>query len=134
MQEAAGLYEQKMKTWQANLDTLQYEYKAEEEKLKRDIKTMSPQARQATEALLAQKRADILRYRQALEENASREDNRISEEVYNQINSYIKTYAEAKGYDLVLGATDNGSIMYAKEGDDITDEILLILNKRYNGK
>jgi hypothetical protein len=48
----------------------------------------------------------------------------VNQEILAEINTYIKQYGKEKGYDFILGATDNGNIVYAAEGKDITDDVL----------
>lgn len=48
-----------------------------------------------------------------------------------EVNTYIKQYGKEKGYDFTLGATDNGNIVHAAEGTDVTEAVLTALNKQY---
>lgn len=58
---------------------------------------------------------------------------KYTSDLWNTINAGIKEFGEQKEYDFILGATGNGGLMYAKKGNDITDEVLRYLNKRYTG-
>ena len=62
------------------------------------------------------------------------ENNRQTTAVLNQFNSYVQTFSEAHGYDIVLGVTLSGNILYAAEAQDITDEVTEGLNNNYLGK
>jgi outer membrane protein len=55
-------------------------------------------------------------------------------DVLTQINAYLKKYGKAKGYKIVMAATEYGNIAYADEGLDITADVLVGLNKEYAGK
>ncbi len=55
-------------------------------------------------------------------------------EIWNYINAGIKDYGEMEGYDYILGASGEGSLMYAKESKNITDDVLSFINKRFQGK
>lgn len=57
-----------------------------------------------------------------------------TDQVWEQLNQYIKDYGDAKGYDYILGATGQGNLMYAKESNDITKEVIEFVNERYDGK
>lgn len=61
-----------------------------------------------------------------------------SEDFYNKIwdriNGYIKEYGDQKGYTYIFGANGDGSIMYAKEDNDITAELIDVINKKYAGE
>ena len=49
----------------------------------------------------------------------------------SQINSFVKQYAEQEGYDIILGTTQSGSLLYANNALDITEEIVEALNQYY---
>jgi len=49
---------------------------------------------------------------------------------FNQINALVKEYAEENGYNIILGATSNGSVMYSKEVYNITDEVIAFINDK----
>lgn len=47
------------------------------------------------------------------------------------IETFIKEYGKSNGYTYIYGANDSGSIMYADENLNITDEIIKALNEKY---
>ncbi len=57
----------------------------------------------------------------------------LSQKVWNRLNQYIKEYSETKAYKIVLGTQGTGNIMYAQEGIDITEEVLIYVNEKYEG-
>ncbi len=65
---------------------------------------------------------------------AQQEDAKMTGDVITQINAYLKKYGEAKGYKIILAATDYGNLAYADEGLNITKEVLEGLNKEYGGQ
>jgi outer membrane protein len=58
-------------------------------------------------------------------------DLEITQKVLNQINSFVKVYAQKNGYKLIIGTTEDGNLMYADETLDITDDVLSELNIKY---
>ncbi len=56
-----------------------------------------------------------------------------SDQIWKQINQYVDDYGKKYGYDLILGATGQGNIMFAKQEDDITKEVSDYINRRYSG-
>lgn len=56
-----------------------------------------------------------------------------TEVIWKQINQYIQDYGKVKGYDYIYGASGNGSLMYAKEAKDITDDVINYINNKYEG-
>lgn len=51
----------------------------------------------------------------------------------SQIKNVIKQYGKKKGYDYVYGTGDAASILYAKDGYDVTEDILKELNEKFKG-
>ena len=66
------------------------------------------------------------------------EDNSIisekyTEQIWKQLNQYIKEFGEQKGYAFIHGADGSGSVMYAAKGYNITDQLKEYVNERYLG-
>ncbi len=59
---------------------------------------------------------------------------KYNSQIWTQLNQYVKEYGEQHHYDYVLGATGDGSIMYATSKNDITNEVIKYVNQQYNGK
>lgn len=57
-----------------------------------------------------------------------------TDKIWKQINEYTMEFGKEKGYDIVFGANGDGSLMYAEDGIDITNEIILFINKKYRGE
>lgn len=55
------------------------------------------------------------------------------EQIWNRLNGYVKKYAVENNYDMILGASGNGNLMYAKDTLDITNELVAFCNSQYNG-
>jgi len=51
------------------------------------------------------------------------------------IKDFIKEHGKAKEYDYILSTADGAStVLYSKDGQDITDEIVKLLNDKYKAK
>nr|WP_297308779.1 OmpH family outer membrane protein [uncultured Flavobacterium sp.] len=49
-----------------------------------------------------------------------------------KMKTFIKTYGAEKKYDYVLGTGDASTVLFAKEGSDITEEVLKLMNEAYD--
>lgn len=76
---------------------------------------------------------EYLRKKNAFEQENRATVARYEEEIWKQINQYIKDYGKQNDYSYILGADGSGAVMYANEGDNITDEIKRYINERYRG-
>lgn len=74
-----------------------------------------------------------------LQEQQFAEDNAKLTETYNnqiftQINQYVKEFGKLNGYLYIYGTTGEGNIMYADDKCDITSQVIEYINTRYEGK
>lgn len=60
-------------------------------------------------------------------------ENQTLNEVITQINAYAIDFSKENGIRLLLGTTNDGSIMYGDEAIDYTEEMLDYINNRYDG-
>ena len=51
--------------------------------------------------------------------------------IVSKVKKEIKAYGKANGYTYILGGGDGGSVLYGTEVNDLTDEIVKILNDNY---
>jgi outer membrane protein len=59
---------------------------------------------------------------------------KYTEQVWTQINQYMKDYGQMKNYQYIYGANGQGNLMYADESANITEELISYINNRYSGK
>ena len=50
-----------------------------------------------------------------------------------QLNQYVKEFGEKNSYDIIHGANGNGSLMYAKDILNLTEEVKAFINNKYKG-
>ncbi|HOH55036.1 MAG TPA: OmpH family outer membrane protein [Paludibacteraceae bacterium] len=58
------------------------------------------------------------------------EQQKMSEELRDTINAFLKEYNKDGKYQLILSNTAGDNILFAPEGYDITDEVVKLLNER----
>ena len=57
-----------------------------------------------------------------------------NKQIWNQINQYVKDYGKEKGYEFILGASGDGTIMYSNDANNITEDVIQYINNKYEGK
>jgi outer membrane protein len=132
--KAKAEYEKKLAQWKANIDTLTSELNNSFAKYEKEKARMSAKERKVTEELLMTKRQQTENYNAAVSENAKKEDQAVTSQITKEINDFLKRYGEEHGYDFILGATNSGNVVFAKNGKNITDDVLKGLNGAYQGK
>lgn len=111
------LFQAKTKVWQQRIDSLGTELQA---------------LSKAPVTTRAAKEQQLLRYRDAVQQQARQENQRLTQAVLAEINAYLKQYGKDHGYTFILGATESGNIVYAAEGTDLTADVLAGLNAQYD--
>ena len=56
-----------------------------------------------------------------------------SDQIWKQINQFMSDYGKENNYDYIFGATGQGNIMFAKESNDISKEVIEYINQKYSG-
>jgi Skp family chaperone for outer membrane proteins len=86
---------------------------------------------------------DSLRKKQALYQTLledfgqiqTEEASQLTNKIWLQINQYMRDYGQEASYDYIFGLGEMGSgIAYGKASSDITKEVLVYINKRYEGQ
>ena len=86
---------------------------------------------QTAQAQLQQEEQSIMAYRDKSAQELSKEDAKKTEDVLNNIQAFLKEYNAGDKYDMVIGYSKGGGVLYAKEDLDITKTVLVGLNKKY---
>ena len=80
------------------------------------------------------KEQDLQQLNATLSQELMEVQQRISEELRDTINAFLKEYNMDKKYEMIISNTANDNILLANEGYDITDEVITILNERFGKK
>lgn len=131
MQDAQERYENKQKVWQTSISTLEEELQSAVENYRAVYASLSKAEIQKQELALEQKRSNYVQYTRSIKEKVEAEENGMMQGVLNQINSFVEQYGKEHGFDVILGTTAAGNVLYGTESVDITDEVLKALNDAY---
>ncbi|MDW3196102.1 MAG: OmpH family outer membrane protein [Cytophagales bacterium] len=130
MKFAREAFQQKTLQWQANIDTLTAEFKRAVDDFEGSKAQLTAKEAELSKQLIETKRKQLVDYQQAIQQQSQQEDLQMTQKVLAEVNGLINEYAEQQGYDMVLGASGNGNIVYAKEYMDITNDVIGILNTK----
>ena len=134
MKEVDAVLSQKRIEWQSKLDTLKMDYNRAFSKYSSEVSGLSEEERINREGLLKQQNDNLMRYAQELDNQASEQEAKLTEGVLRQVDDYLKKYAKKNDYKVILGTTTTGSLLYADESMDITEEVLKTINRDYTKK
>ena len=83
------------------------------------------------QARLIKQQQELQALQQKLAEELAVENQNYNLQMRDSINSFLKTYNQTKGYDLIISNTGFDNLLYGNPAYNITDEIVEGLNARY---
>jgi outer membrane protein len=92
---------------------------------------LSEQQALTQQSALQKKEQDIMMYRENAAGNLQQDQAKKTDELLNNINAYLGKYNKSDKYDMVIGYSKGGGVLYAKEDLDITQDVLKGLNEEY---
>jgi len=92
---------------------------------------MTQEQGQTAQAQLQQEEQSIMAFRDKAAQDLAKEDGKKTEDVLNNIQSFLKEFNAGDKYDMVIGYSKGGGVLFAKEDLDITKSVLEGLNKKY---
>ncbi len=131
-EEAKKEFGEKTKTWKLNIDSLTTDVQNAIKKYEKDLATMSAKEQVLSKQLLGSKQKQLSDYQNAIRQNAQQADGKLTQKVVAQVNAYLVKYGKSHKYKLILIANQSGTIAYAREGLDITKEVIVGLNNDYD--
>ncbi len=113
------------------MKALEEDYKNLLSKIKLGLISQSEAERQ-----FAEKQQKVEEYRNNIREELIREEQLMTESLYDTIVAYIKRYnsSDYAQYNYILGFSRGGGILHADEQFDLTQEVLDGLNREYEKK
>lgn len=133
MEDARKAFEEQRQVWQREIDTLEADYRKSVSELNAEWKGLPDGEQEKRRELVTVQEQNLMRYSQTLEAKVREEEERLMQGVLTQVNDAIQRYAEQEGYDVIYGATLEGSILHGSDHLDVTDELIDVLNSVYSG-
>ena len=129
MIKANEQFQKELQAVQANVDTLKRRF----EQIKKDKESATtPEETSDLSYQLGIAEYEYNNYSTTAQKEMQERQVALRDEVVNQINSFVKDYGKKNNYNIIFGATDQGSILYGQEQKDLTDLILKELNEIYS--
>tara|TARA_Y100000589_G_scaffold175649_2_gene166709 strand:- start:790 stop:1326 length:537 start_codon:yes stop_codon:yes gene_type:complete len=131
--EATEQLTSKTTKWQNHIDSLKKVYMAKTENFYTDSSMLSQEDKKAEKQSLLQMKYTISQMQGNQQKSFKTEDERLSKGILNKIDYELANYCVENNFTLVLGATP-GTVLYANDAIDITDQVLDMLNSKYKGE
>jgi len=131
MKKARIEFEKKSKELTAGADSLIAKFEEDLKAYEKGRKKMTTKERELKEELLQVRQQQIGNYQKSLQKKLQQEEQTLTQTHVNRINDYLKEFGKDQGYTYILGANGSGNVVYAKDGLNITQEVLDGLNASY---
>lgn len=126
-------FQKKAAAMKSNVDTLLVQWKEELKTYEKERANMTKKELRLKQELLSNKQEQLRNYQEAVQKQLKEEDEKNTQTVINDINSYVTEYGKKHNFRIIFGASGSGNIMYAEEGADLTAEVLEGMNADYQG-
>lgn len=100
-------------------------------KMREEIELMNDKAREKKEQDIEAKIKALQDFDQDAKAMLTKERDDMVRDILKEMNDVIQEYGEGRGYSIIL---NDRVLLYGNKTIDITDEIIKILNDRYNKK
>lgn len=131
MQEVEAQFTTKSDRVKSELDSVARGFQMEVQEYQTNMNTMSTAQRQETEERLMRKQQSIQQQQQMMGNQLRQESDEVINTIVERVKEYVKEYGKENGYTYIFGSNESANIMYAKDGLDITEEVLEKLNASY---
>ena len=114
------------------LDSLSMSFRQEVQEFQENAATMSQAEKDAAQQELMQKQQMLQQQQQMKSGQLRQESQVVMDSMVNKVKGFVKDYGEENGYTYIFGSNESANILYAKDGKDITQEVLAELNDDTN--
>jgi outer membrane protein len=126
-------YKEKSKVMGNQLEAEVARFKSEAASFKQNAQTNGQAWAQQKGAELSQREQQLNYAQQAMLQQLQEESGLEIDSLVVNYRKIIKEYGKDKGYDYIYGSGDSApSILYAKDSYDITNEVIKMINDKYN--
>ena len=106
-------------------------FQNEAQNFQQNAQAKGPQWAQQKGAELQQREQQLGMEQNALLQQLQQEGAVLKDTLISEVKKFIKDYGKKNGYDYIYGTGDAATVLYAKDGYDITKEVLKELNDTY---
>ncbi len=112
-------------------DSISQAFQIEAQAFQAKAESMSQKKAQEEYGLMQQKGQFIGQQIQQEEQQIQEQGQTEMDSLVNKVKAEIKAYGKTNGYTYILGGGDGGSVLFGTDANDLTDEIVKILNDKY---
>ena len=124
-------YQAKTATFNKRRDSVSQAFQLEAQAFQTKAQSMPQKKAQEEYSLLQQRGQFMGQQLQQQEQELQLEGRTEMDSLVNKVRKEIEAYGKANKYTYILGGGEGGSVLYGNEANDLTAEILKLLNEKY---
>lgn len=128
MKSTEAKFTKKSEKLKKELDSVAQQFQLEVQQYQQQSTSLSSAEKQEKESMLMQKQQQLQRQQQMQSNQLREESDVVIDSLITKVKDFVADYGEKNGYTYIFGSNESANIMYAKEGRDITEEVLKALN------
>lgn len=128
MKSTEAKFTKKSEKLKKELDSVAQQFQLEVQQYQQKSASLSSAEKQEKESMLMQKQQQLQRQQQMQSNQLREESDVVIDSLITKVKDFVADYGEKNGYTYIFGSNESANIMYAKEGKDITEEVLKALN------
>ena len=78
-------------------------------------------------------REEFLKLKEHYREENAALSQKYDSQILARLTQYMIEYGKKHNYDMIFGADGNGTLMYAKDANNISEEVIVFINAKYKG-
>ena len=129
MKEVESEFTAKSESLKTELDSVAQIFQAEVVAFQENMATMSKAEQEEAQMQFMRKQQMLQQSAQMKSNQLRMESDEVIDSLVTKVKDFVADYGEDNGYTYIFGSNESANIMYAKEGLEITDEVLEQLNK-----
>lgn len=112
-------------------DSISQSFQIEAQSFQAKAQSMPQDKAQEEYATMQQRGQAIGQQLQQRDQQLQLEGQTEMDSIVSSVKKEIKAYGKANGYSYILGGGDGGSVLYGTDANDLTDEVIKLLNDKY---
>ncbi|MAU26269.1 MAG: hypothetical protein CMH48_05595 [Muricauda sp.] len=129
--DAEARFNTKRDAFTKKRDSISQAFQLELQDFQAKAQKMSQKNAQEQYGLLQQKGQFVGQQLQQEEQQLQQIGQTEIDSIVSKVKKEIKAYGKTNGYAFILSGGEGGAVLYGNEADDLTEEVLKILNEKY---
>ncbi|MEX2596247.1 MAG: OmpH family outer membrane protein [Salibacteraceae bacterium] len=131
--EVRAEYTRTVTQWENEIDSSRQSLGKAVQRFNHEYASLDEHEREERRALLNAMQESFEATKSRIEDQMREHDLKVSGVILKQIDTYVQDLGRSEGFDLIIGATDEGNMLYGGDAIDVTDKIVSGLNDKYEG-